>query len=257
MSMYAEERQGAMAQRISAEGRMSVAALARDFEVTTETVRRDLSALERRGVVRRMHGGAVPASALRAVETGVADRTRTHAQAKSAIARRALHHLPPAGSTVLLDAGTTTAAFAAALPSDTALTVITHSVPIASRLAGHPRIELHLLPGRVRPTTLAAVGTDTVAALAPLRVDVAFVGANGVTAARGLSTPDADEAHVKSAIVRAARSIVVLADSSKIGEEQTRAFAGTDEVDALVTSQGAEADEIDALRAAGWEIDVA
>lgn len=257
MTMYAEERQDAMARRISRDGRISVAVLAGEFDVTTETVRRDLNALERQGLVRRVHGGAVPANALQAVEPGVADRTRTRAAEKESIARRALRYLPATGSTVLLDAGTTTAALAAALPTDHRLTVITHSVPIAARLAGHPQVDLHLLPGRVRATTLAAVGPDTVAALGTLRVDVAFVGANGVSVAHGLSTPDADEAHVKSAITRAARSVVVLADASKIGEEHTRRFAAVGEVDALVTCDGADPEELAALRDAGWEVEVA
>lgn len=257
MSMYAEERQSAMARRITADGRVAVTLLAEEFDVTTETVRRDLSALERQGLVRRVHGGAVPAGALRVAETGVDDRSHTRVEEKAAIARLALRYLPAPGSTVLIDAGTTTAALAAALPVDHRLTVVTHSVPIAARLAGLPHVDLHVLPGRVRTTTLAAVGPDTVAALAGLRVDVAFVGANGVSAEHGLSTPDADEAHVKHAVVRSARSVVALADASKIGEEQTRRFAEVHEVDALVTSEGADTTELDALRAAGWEVEVA
>ncbi|MDT9593837.1 DeoR/GlpR family DNA-binding transcription regulator [Nocardioides zeae] len=255
--MYAEERRSAMAQRISAQGRISVAALATDFDVTTETVRRDLSTLERQGVVRRVHGGAVPAATLRVIESGVADRSRTRTDDKDAIARHALRHLPQPGSTVLLDAGTTTAALASALPAQHPLTVITHSVPIAARLAGLAQVELHLLPGRVRPTTLAAVGPDAVAALASLRVDVAFVGTNGVSADHGLSTPDSEEASVKRAIIAAARSVVVLADASKIGEEHTRSFGRAEDVDVLVTSPGADDDALAALTAAGWEVEVA
>ncbi|WP_277499150.1 DeoR/GlpR family DNA-binding transcription regulator [Nocardioides sp. ChNu-99] len=255
--MYAEERQNAIAQRVAAEGRMSVTALAAEFAVTTETVRRDLSGLERRGLVRRVHGGVVPADALHVIEAGVADRSRTRTAEKERIARLAVRYLPSPGSTVLLDAGTTTAALAAALPPAHRLVVVTHSVPIAARLAGLPQLDLHLLPGRVRPQTLAAVGPETVVHLERLRVDVAFVGANGISTAHGLSTPDAEEAAVKRSLVAAARSVVALADGTKVGEEHTRKFAELDEVDALVTTTDADPGELAALRATGLEVDLA
>ncbi len=181
MSMYAEERQQAMARLITERRRLSVADLAREYDVTTETVRRDLSQLERLGLVRRVHGGAVPADVLTPIEAGLGERDRTNADLKDLIAKAALSQLPPDGATVILDAGTTTARLAAALPTDTRLTVFTHSVPVASRLLSLPRVELRLLPGRVRHTTQAAVGPDTVASLDRLRADVAFVGTNALS----------------------------------------------------------------------------
>ena len=162
--MYAEERQQAMAHLISRRGRLSVVQLAEQFEVTTETVRRDLSTLDRMGLVRRVHGGAVPAGSLSVIESGIGERDQSNTQAKEAIANAAIALLPPPDSVVVIDAGTTTARFAAVLPRDHRLTVITHAVPVATRLAGLPQIELHLLPGKVRPTTHAAVGADTVGA---------------------------------------------------------------------------------------------
>ena len=111
------------------------------------------------------------------------------------------------------------------LPPDRELTVITHAVPIAARLAGLPHLDLRLLPGRVRPTTQAAVGADTVEALSHLRVDVAFLGTNGITADHGLTTPDPDEAAVKRAIVGCGRVVVALADASKFGVETAVRFA--------------------------------
>src|SRR6476660_27194 len=210
MTMYAEERQQAMAQLVAARGRLSVTVLADEYDVTTETVRRDLSALERMGLVRRVHGGAVPPDSLAVIESGLVERDATNTAEKERIARAALTLLPPAGSTVLIDAGTTTHRFASMLPRDHRLIVVTHAVPVAARLAGNPQIELHLLPGRVRTTTQAAVGADTVAALANLRADVVFLGTNGITADHGLTTPDWDEAATKRAMVAAARQVVVL-----------------------------------------------
>jgi DeoR family transcriptional regulator, fructose operon transcriptional repressor len=252
--VYAEERQQAIADLVAQRGRLSVNALAEQYAVTTETVRRDLSALERAGILRRVHGGAVPAAALAGLEPKVGDRDLAHADQKDRIARAAVALLPPAGGTVILDAGTTTARLAMMLPRDLTLTVVTNAVPIAARLAGSPSVELHLLPGRVRTTTHAAVGEDTVEALGRLRVDVAFVGTNGLSVAHGLTTPDHAEAAAKRAIIASARLTVVLVDSSKLEQEQTVRFAELRDVDVVVTDSGVAPAEVEALERSGVEV---
>lgn len=255
--MYAEERQHAMAQVITQQRRSSVAELAAEFSVTTETVRRDLSALERMGLVRRVHGGAVPASALAMVESGLTERDRANTGAKDRIAAAAVALLPQPGSTIIVDAGSTTARLAAHLPRDLRLTVVTHAVPIAARLAGLPQIDLYVLPGRVRHTTQAAVGVETVAALTDLRADVAFLATNGLSTTHGLSTPDREEAAVKRAVAAAGRRTIVLADSSKIGVESALRFAALDDVDVLVTDSGIRPEDRAALEEVGIEVVVA
>lgn len=254
--MYAEERQQAMAELVAQRGRLSVNELAAAYDVTTETVRRDLSALERAGIIRRVHGGAVPAEALVRLETAVGERDLAHAGEKDRIAKAALDLLPAEGS-LLLDAGTTTARLAAHLPRDHRLMVVTNAVPIAARLAALPNVDLHLLPGRVRHTTQAAVGEDTVAALSLLRTDVAFVGTNGIDADHGLTTPDHSEAAAKRAMVRAGRRVVVLADSSKVGQDHTVRFADLADVDVLVTDDGIDEVSVKALADRGVEVVVA
>lgn len=255
--MYAEERQQAMARAVAARGRLSVAELAGEYDVTTETVRRDLSALEAMGLVRRVHGGAVPATALTALEYGLAERDAARTFEKDAIARAALDLLPSSGGSVVIDAGSTTVRLAEALPRDRRLVVYTHSVPVAARLAVNPAVELHLLPGVVRATTQAAVGPETVAALSQVRVDLALLGTNGVTVDHGFSTPDSTEAATKRAIVESARQVVVLADASKVGVEATVRFAATKEVDVLLTDSGIDSRQRKELVAAGLEVVVA
>ena len=254
--MYAEERQQAIAGLVATTGRLSVIELAEKYAVTTETIRRDLSMLERAGLVRRVHGGAVPAHALSVLETAVSDRDRASVAEKDRIALAALDLVPDHGS-VVLDAGTTTARLAALIPVDRRLEIITHGVPIASRLAGHPSIGLRLLPGRVRPTTQAAVGEDTVEALSRLLADVAFIGTNGISAKHGLSTPDHSEAAVKRAIVKGARQVVCLADAGKLGEEHLVSFASLDEIDVLVTDSRATTEQLAPVIEAGVKVVVA
>ena len=255
--MYAEERQQAIARLVTQRGRMSVNQLAREYDVTTETVRRDLSALERMGLVRRVHGGVVPPSSLSLIEAGLRERDQVNTDPKERIARAALEQLPPPGGTILLDAGTTTSRLASLLPPEHELTVVTHAVPIAARLAGQRQVDLRLLPGRVRRTTQAAVGADTVEALSHLRVDVAFLGTNGVTTDHGLTTPDPDEAAVKRALIASGRRVVALTDASKFGVETAVRFAAPGEVDVLVTDSDVSSADRRGLAKAGIEVVVA
>jgi DeoR family transcriptional regulator, fructose operon transcriptional repressor len=199
----------------------------------------------------------VPAGSLTVIESGISERDQSNTQAKEAIANAAVALLPPPDSVVVIDAGSTTARFAAALPRDHRLTVITHAVPVATRLAGLPQIELHLLPGKVRPTTHAAVGADTVQALADFRADVAFMATNGITVGHGLTTPDSDEAATKRAMIACARRTVVLADSTKFGVETAMRFASLDSLDVLVTDSDIEPQDRRALETAGIEVVIA
>lgn len=235
-------------------GRASVAELAETYAVTTETVRRDLAVLDRAGLLHRVHGGAVPIRALHAVESGVSERESTRAGYKDAIARAAADFFPLTGASVLFDAGTTTARVAALLPADRELVVVTNSIPIAARVSTMPTVTLQLLGGRVRGLTQAAVGEQTLRVLDTLRVDIAFVGTNGISVAHGLSTPDCEEAAVKRAMVKSANYVVAVADSSKVGHEDLVSFAPISRVDALVTdSEISESDRAD-LTAHGVEV---
>jgi len=233
--MYAEERQEAIASLVLAQGRASVTELAQAYDVTTETVRRDLAVLDKAGVLRRVHGGAVPVRALHLVEPGVDDRETTRAEYKEAIAAAAAEFFPLSGASVLLDAGTTTARIAAHLPIDRELVVVTNSLPIAGRLATMPSVSLQMLGGRVRGLTQASVGDQALRVLDTMRVDIAFIGTNAISVRHGLSTPDSDEAAIKRAMVRSANYVVVAADSSKVGREDFISFAPLSSVDTLIT----------------------
>jgi DeoR family fructose operon transcriptional repressor len=255
--VYAEERQQGIADLVTRRGRLSVNELAHEYAVTTETVRRDLSVLERAGIIRRVHGGAVPAQSLTVLELGVSDRDQSRAEEKDRVAKAGLDLLPRTGGSVLLDAGTTTARMATLIPRDLKLTIVTNAVPVAARLAGLANVELHILPGRVRATTQAAVGEATVAALSLLRMDVAFIGTNGLTLAHGLSTPDHSEAAAKRAMIGCAQRVVVLADSSKVGREHTVRFAELKDIDVVVTDNGISDRDANALRRNDIEVVIA
>jgi DeoR family fructose operon transcriptional repressor len=250
--MYAAERQQRILTEARRAGRVEVAALADSLGVAAETVRRDLTALERRGSLRRVHGGAIPVERLE-LEPSLATRTTRHSEVKRRIAARVLDELP-SGGTVLLDSGSTTQALVELLPPDADLTVLTNSVPAAAVLATHPGVTLYLLGGRVRGTTAASVGEWATGALDGVTVDLAVLGTNGLSVARGLTTPDQAEALVKRAMVRAARRVVVATDSSKAGDDHLHRFATLEEVDVVVTDGDLAEDVAAEIRSAGPEV---
>ncbi|WP_194949412.1 DeoR/GlpR family DNA-binding transcription regulator [Actinomyces trachealis] len=233
--MNADARHAAIVAALHQRGRVNVNELAEAHGVTVETIRRDLTALDQAGALRKVHGGAVPAVSP-APESAADEREHTNAAAKLAIANAALKALElKTGATLLLDAGSSVAALARLLPEDQDLTVITNSVLIAAEAATHQGVRVHILGGQVRGITQAAVGAQTVATLSRLRADVAVLGANGLSLNHGLSTPEQEEAAVKMAITAAGRKVVALVDATKFGQEHLVSFARLDDVDLLVT----------------------
>jgi DeoR family fructose operon transcriptional repressor len=255
--MYAVERQLAIAKSVAQHGRLSVNELATQYGVTNETVRRDLDVLERAALIKRVHGGAVRYESVTSLGLALDDGAREHANEKDRIAKCALDYLPRDNGTVIVDAGSSTGRLVSMLPGGRPLRLLTNSVPIAARVVGSQHITLHVLPGRVRPTTQAAIGDDLVAALSALRADVAFLGTNGISLGHGFSTPDSDEAAAKRAMIASAHRVVVLADSTKLGAESTVRFATLADVDIVITDNGADDQDVMSLRDAGVEIVVA
>ncbi|MEP7193342.1 MAG: DeoR/GlpR family DNA-binding transcription regulator [Actinomycetota bacterium] len=250
--MYAEERQQHILDGARAAGRVEVNALAEALDVTPETVRRDLTILERYGVLRRVHGGAIPVERL-GFEPGIETRAERFVAEKERIAKAATSHLPEEG-TVLIDAGTTTMRLAELLPRDHELTIVTNSLTVATVVAQHPNLSLYLLGGRVRGRTLAAVGTWLTHALQDVFVDVAFIGTNGLSPERGLTTPDQSEAAAKRAMITAARRSVVLADHTKIGVDHFSRFADLSDIAAIITDDGLDPETAAEIEALGPEV---
>lgn len=262
--MFAEERQLLIAELVADRGRVTVGQLADRFRITPETVRRDLDTLEAIRALRRVHGGAVAMNKLSMTEPSLRERQTQRQAEKSRIAAAALALIPTSRTaSIILDSGTTTERLADLLvdwqptsPGDQLL-VITNALPIALKLSANDEIQLHILGGRVRGLTSAIVGASTTGQLEALRADIAFVGTNGVDAAFGFSTPDTVEAAVKTAMVRSARRVVALADSSKLGEETLVRFAALSDVDTLITDAPPSPDLAAALGAADVEIVIA
>jgi DeoR family transcriptional regulator, fructose operon transcriptional repressor len=250
-SLYADERKNHILGQLRTNGRVDAVEIATELGVTGETIRKDLIALERQGLLRRVHGGAVPVQAL-AFEPSVEARTEFLSE-KTRIARAALDHLPEQGS-VLIDAGSTTAKLVEHFPGDRELTVYTNTLPLATALLTRPRLTVFTLGGRVRNKTFAEVGELAMRALAEINVDVAFLGTNGISLTRGLTTPDPEEAAVKRAMAGCAQRRILLADHSKFGVVSGTKHADLHDIDLLITDSALAQEQCAQLEQAGMRV---
>ncbi|MCW2875982.1 MAG: D-beta-D-heptose 1-phosphate adenosyltransferase [Sphaerisporangium sp.] len=250
--MYAEERQQEILRRARAVGRVDVVTLGEEFSVTTETIRRDLTVLERAGVLRRVHGGAIPVERL-GFEPALATRDEVMTAEKERIAKAAMAELPEDGA-IIIDAGSTTGRLVQVLPADRELTVIVNSPPLATVLATRANLSVIMLGGRVRGRTLATVDDWALRPLSRLNVDVAFMATNGCSVAKGLTTPDTAEAAIKRAMIKAANRSVLLADHTKFSDTYLARFASMSEIDVVITDTGIDPATVADVAAAGPEV---
>jgi DeoR family fructose operon transcriptional repressor len=251
---FADERHRAIIAGLRAAGRVEVSEIATELRVTNETVRKDLILLEQQGLLRRVHGGALPVGDA-PLEPAVSTRVY-FTEEKTRIARAALAHLPDNGA-ILIDAGSTTALLAKMFPTKGNYTVYTNTLTVALALVNHPNLTVNTLGGRVRPLTMAEVDEWAARSLAEINVDVAFLGANAISVDRGLTTPDPAEAAVKRLMLRSARRRILLADHSKVGEVSVCQHAELADIDLLITDKSLSKANLRTLKAAGLHVELA
>ncbi|WP_416979577.1 DeoR/GlpR family DNA-binding transcription regulator [Streptomyces sp. T028] len=250
--MDADERRRAILEAARRSGSVDVVQLAADLGVSKETVRRDLNLLERHGLVRRTHGGAHPVESA-GFETTLAVRTVTHVPEKTRIAAAAADLLGDA-ETVYIDEGYTPQLIAAALPRNRPLTVVTSSLATACDLASSENITVLLLGGRVRGGTLATVDHWATHMLSGFVIDLAYVGANGISREFGLTTPDPAVSEVKAQVLKAARRRVYSGVHTKFGAVSFCRFADVTDFEAIITDTGLPASEAHRYSLLGPEV---
>lgn len=234
-----------------------VADLAEAFHVSEVTVRGDLDHLEDRGLLKRVRGGAVPRPMVEPERTFEETATTARLQ-KRAIAARAVD-LVESGDSVILDVGTTTTAIArelAAREDLTGVSVFTSSITIALALeAAHPRIEVVVTGGTLRPKQHSLVEPMAGLVLEHIHARLAFIGCNGVDVVAGVTNVNLPESTVKRRMIRASAQRIVVADGTKLGQVALVKVCDLDHVDLLITDDEAPADIVDELRATGLVVD--
>ncbi|MCJ7738617.1 MAG: DeoR/GlpR family DNA-binding transcription regulator [Anaerolineae bacterium] len=233
-------------------GIVSVAELVTMFGVSGMTIRRDLQRLEEMSLLRRVHGGAV---AYRNTPDWApfVERHGTHGREKQTIGWAA-SLLVKNGDTVLLDAGTTTPHIAHNLTSQRDVTVVTHALPVAQELLQHPRITIVLLGGVVKQGESYSHGPMMIQDLSQTTVDKLFLSAAGFSVERGATDPDPVETALKQAMSKAAREIILVADSSKWRHDYRNRILPIQAIQKLVVDDGLPGEAFAALESAGVEV---
>jgi DeoR family transcriptional regulator of aga operon len=239
---------GAILERLSADGSVSVADIATELDVSAATVRRDLRLLEDQRLLGRTHGGAVPQGVV--YELPLRYKSARQHQQKLRIAREAANRVAD-GWAIGLTGGTTTTEVARVLVDRRRLTVVTNALNIASELAVRPNLKLVVTGGVARPESYELVGPIAEASLEGLNLDMVFLAVDGISPAAGLTTHHEIEAGTNRALLQRARHVTVVADSSKLGRVAFARICPVAEVDELITDAGAENGTLTALRDAG------
>ncbi len=253
------ERLNVVSAIVQKEGRVTIGDICARFGVSEMTARRDLIKLTQAGLTRRIHGGAINAFG-RSFEPPYQSRSISNIETKRAIGLKAAG-LVTDGDSIALDIGTTTLEIARALKDRHNLTIVTASLPIAyefvSDISFGTDIRLILTGGIIRPGELSMIGHIAEQTYGEIHVDKAFIGIGGISLEDGLTEYNLEDSLVKRSLIKTARQIIVVADSSKFGCTTFASICPISAVDTIVTDGGISKTNAQALRQAGVKVLIA
>lgn len=248
------ERRSQISAMVRESGSVQVAALASQFRVSMQTIRKDLHYLTELGVTARAYGGAIAAQAVSPVaEPPVATKLALHNAEKERIGRYAASLIKP-GDSVVLDSGTTTLQIARFLPDVEGITVVTNDFGILAALTQKAHIKIVMIGGELRRKNMAFYGAQTVSALNDLLVDKLFLGVDGFDVERGITTHHEAEAMLNRKMAEVAREVIAVTDSSKFGRVCLHRIIGLNEITGLITDRAAPEYLVPASEALGFEL---
>jgi DeoR family glycerol-3-phosphate regulon repressor len=232
--MTLNPRQTQLIEIVRAQGAASIEELARRFDVTLQTVRRDVNLLAQTGLLARFHGGVRPAETSTIENIAYQQRQGLHADGKQRIAA-AVANAVPNGCSLIINIGTTTEAIARALLRHRGLRVLTNNLHVAEILSGNPDCEVIITGGVVRPRDRGIVGEATVDFIRQFKVDIGLIGISGIEADGTLRDYDFREVRVAQAIIEHSREVWLAADSSKFKRQAMVELAHISQIDRFFT----------------------
>jgi|MTBAKSStandDraft_1061840.scaffolds.fasta_scaffold73092_2 DeoR/GlpR family transcriptional regulator of sugar metabolism len=235
--MIAEERRALLLTKLREDGYIQVTDLAEEFNISSATIRRDLILLEQEGICIRKRGGAVRSTQSVTMELPYDVKQHRRIDEKNRIAKAAIN-LVENGDTILLDAGSTIYQLACLLHTKERLTIVTHDLNIAYKLATNPNLNLICTGGIARANVYTLQGAQVVDFIRGLRVDKSFIGADAIHPDGTISNVNIEEVPIKLAMIKAAKQVILLSDSSKFGITGFAKVCEIDELDYLITDSG-------------------
>ncbi|MCQ4444844.1 DeoR/GlpR family DNA-binding transcription regulator [Enterobacter cloacae] len=248
--MLTSQRKQLIVEKLEAEGQVQSKALSILFDVSEDTIRRDLRELAAEGRLQRVHGGALPSSSAIAP---FAERQFVKMDAKKKVAQKGAQ-LISSGQVVIVDGGTTTAELITFLPPDLHITVVTHSPSIALGLVNHPSVEVILIGGRLYKHSIVAVGAGAIEGIGNIHADLFFMGVTGIHPDAGLTTGDFEEACIKRAFSGRAAETIVLASPEKINTASSFVIGDVSLANTIVVDESTDEDWIRAVSEKGVSI---
>ncbi|HOP95343.1 MAG TPA: DeoR/GlpR family DNA-binding transcription regulator [Dictyoglomaceae bacterium] len=250
--MLSEERKIRILEILEKERGIKVSDLVRVFNVTGATIRRDLASLEKEGLVKRTHGGAVLPQSF-SFEPLYATKKRQNLKEKMAIGEKAAELIED-GETVFIETGSTTLQIARNIKNRHDLTVVTNSIDVARELLNARGVEVILTGGNLRKETLALIGPLAERVLREFRVDKVFLGISGIIPGKGMSTASIVEAQIKKLLIEMGKEVIGVADHSKFGKECFAFVAPTEVLNKIVIDDKVPSKYIEDLRSEGVEV---
>ncbi|HPF52805.1 MAG TPA: DeoR/GlpR family DNA-binding transcription regulator [Draconibacterium sp.] len=224
--MKKKERHAILLRELGNQKRLNLVEFSRYLGVSDDTLRRDMNELDSKGLLKKVHGGAVSRSSL---PTGFQERGDYSRNEKARLADKAVAHIKN-GDVIIIDGGTTNLEVVKKIPIDFSGTVFTNSLPLAGMMCNYPGVKLIFLGGLILKESQVTVGHEVISALEDFTADVYFMGVHAVHSELGISVPDHEEAMVKKAMARNAEKVIVLPIAEKLNTASTYRICSTDDV---------------------------
>lgn len=238
--MLKEERQQYILSRIHQDNRIYATTLSKELGVSDDTLRRDLIELDKKGILTKVHGGAIARSG---ISVNFTERLHTAAPVKQQMAAKVIPFFKE-GDVILMDGGTSNLEIARQIPRNIALTIYTNSFPVVNALFDHPKLELVFLGGKVFNSSQVTVGISVFQTLQTITPDWVIIGISDIHPEKGLTCPDREEALIKRSMIERGVKRIILADSYKLDTARTYQVASLGDIDYIVT----EDDKVDYIR---------
>ncbi len=247
--MQKRERQDIIVEEVRVHRNVSSNFLARKLKVSEDTIRRDLNELDKKGLIMKIHGGAV--STIQKLYHYNEDMIFNR-EAKNTISKKAAS-LMKDGMVIIISGGTTNLMLAKQFPKDLKATVYTYSLPIAMQLLEHPSIEVIFIGGKINKKSMVTVGIDVVQLLSGLSADICFIGVSSINISNGITDEGYEVSLVKKAMIAASDKIIALADSTKLNVRQNYNVCGLNEIHTLITELNPKDNKLRTFRSKNLE----
>lgn len=229
--MLKEERQHYILDKIKLNRKALSSNLSIELNVSEDTIRRDLNELSKNGLIKKVHGGALP---LDNKAPSYEERSGHNLKEKNSIAKKAVK-LIKEGQVIIMSGSTTNLQLAKIIPSDINATIYTYSLPIALQLTEHPSVEIIFIGGKLNKPAQVTVGLDVVSSISQLRADLCIMGTGGVEITKGMTEPNWEVAHIKKTMIEASDKVIVLCTNNKINDVKRYPVTPINKIHTIVT----------------------